>query len=772
MDEKELLKVKDELAKLQKSLAIVESDKQEAEDALLELSQHLTAQEESLELLHTNSNSTMARSTSSDSELDSLYARLKKSELEAESLSEQLLAKDLSMSQLFTEIGDLKDLLEHYQSIESNQNQESSRQSEEFQSQLSQLQKQLSAMEQQGEEYQKLSDSDKAAIAKLLAEKSQTDELVEQYKNDLERATESLSKQQKQLDEHIELTNNQVLTTAEINKQLASLKQENEHKTFELDTLQAELDGYKSDIEKQADVITDTQMVNASLTERVEHLEESLETEIQAATGYKLQFQNAELLNTDLTSKLETFNTLQTELESAQLKISQLERRNAELIQAQVKQEQSVDQSVVELENKVTALNDLLDDESSKHKSEIAVLREQLDNESLALKATREEKEKSEDLFSASQAELRLSQASASKLESKVSQLEDTNQTTIEALHKAESELEQLKGESVKVESELAQVKGESAKTESELTQIKAELVKVESELAQVKGESAKTESELTQIKAELVTTLEQLHQATSGLDVSKSEMASLRHSNAENEKVIADLKSSIANAEERVAKAEESAERKRTELEAKAAASEAKLSEAESELSKVERAFNKLESELGNAKDNAAELALKLEETEKTSVELSSKETTLKEQLKLASESESEQISMLKGEVAEQQQKVDAAELRISELTVKLEQVESHQQINTSQLQSDIESTRTQLALANDLVVQGQQKVSGLESELHHYKNAVDEKEQVISKLSRTDEAMLLLEKNNLTLTNELQNIGEAKQELQRQLD
>ena len=185
-----------------------------------------------------------------------------------------------------------------------------------------------------------------------------------------------------------------------------------------------------------------------------------------------------------------------------------------------------------------------------------------------------------------------------------------------------------------------------------------------------------------------------------------------------------------------------------------------------------MERALNELERELGKAKDNAAELALKLEETEKKSVELSSKETTLKEQLKLASESESEQISMLKGEVAEQQQKVDAAELRISELTAKLEQVESHQQIHISQLQSDIESTRAQLALANDLVVQGQQKVSGLESELHHYKNSVDEKEQIISTLSRTDEAMLLLEKNNLTLTNELQNIGEAKQELQRQLD
>ena len=42
VDEKELQNVQDELAKLQKQLAIVESDKQEAEDALLELSQHLT----------------------------------------------------------------------------------------------------------------------------------------------------------------------------------------------------------------------------------------------------------------------------------------------------------------------------------------------------------------------------------------------------------------------------------------------------------------------------------------------------------------------------------------------------------------------------------------------------------------------------------------------------------------------------------------------------------------------------------------------------------
>lgn len=90
--------------KLQRQLDDVETEKQEIEDALLSLSQQITDQESLDEVTFS--------ATEISTDIQSLQKRLAKAEQEAEYYSEQLFAKDLSLSQLTTQIGDLNDQLE------------------------------------------------------------------------------------------------------------------------------------------------------------------------------------------------------------------------------------------------------------------------------------------------------------------------------------------------------------------------------------------------------------------------------------------------------------------------------------------------------------------------------------------------------------------------------------------------------------------------------------------------------------------------------------
>ena len=368
MEEQELLKVKDELAKLQKTLAVVENDKQEAEDALVELSQHLTIQEEQLEALQ------QAQPIADGSEIALLTEKLKKAELESERLSEQLLVKDLSISQFMTEIGDLKDIIESTQATnaEIEDTNQSKILAEKQAEQLVELQQQISH----------LSDLLDKTSEENVNHKQQLQEQQTKFSTSQNEAETEFAKQQVEQNQSISKLKNRV----------AELEQQVEVDAFDNKMLQEEVIGYQSDIEKQVGELSSLQQLTTSLTEKIDHLEELLEEKTQLGVEYKLKFQGAEesnkTLSLELSKKEQAYIALEEQLSSSkdnvvtqiekvqnlELQIHKLEKRNAELVQEQVRQEQQKQANVESLESTIKELNDSLDSQKTDFIEQIADL--------------------------------------------------------------------------------------------------------------------------------------------------------------------------------------------------------------------------------------------------------------------------------------------------------------------------------------------------------------------------------------------------------------
>ncbi len=833
MEEQELLKVKDELAKLQKTLAVVENDKQEAEDALVELSQHLTIQEEQLEALQ------QEQPIADGSEIALLTEKLKNAELESERLSEQLLVKDLSISQFMTEIGDLKDIIESTQATNAaiEDTNQSKILAEKQAEQLVELQQQISHL---SELLDKTSEEN-------VNHKQQLQEQQVKFSTSQNEAETEFAKQQVEQNQSISKLKNRV----------AELEQQVEVDAFDNKMLQEEVVGYQSDIEKQVGELSALQQLTTSLTEKIDHLEEQLEEKTQLGLEYKLKFQGAEESNKTLSLELskkeqayialeEQFSSskdnLATQIETVQnleLQIHKLEKRNAELVQEQVRQEQQKQADVESLESTIKELNDSLDSQKIDFTEQIAELNAKYIEKESALTEALVNSEKLSNLLEISQEETKNALENAKKSQSEqlqiaeqqieqqkqqhqqqIEQQEQQHQQQIDLLNVKKDDLANL----------LALAEENNRQSQQQITALNAKYIEKENALTQANREAAEQleayEAQKTEQAANWESEKEQLERQKVDVDTAHQQLqnnllamtAQLKDLESERDNLqsrIGELEQQTQQQEQQTQQQEQQlqqqidllnvkkddlanllalAEENNRQSQQQITALNAKYIEKENALSKANReTAEQLEAYEAQKIEQAANWAIEKEQIERQKVDVDiahqqlqnnllamtaqlqdveRERDNLQDELLIATQNGDENSTALTQQNKELAEKVKVAEELASSLQSRIGELELKYQQQIDQLNVKNDDLANILALANENDRLSQQQITQLKVELVETKEQLVASQEKLASNSNADDAMAMLEATNSRLAKELKTISDAKHELQEQVN
>ncbi|MDO6718205.1 hypothetical protein Q4575_02265 [Psychrosphaera sp. 1_MG-2023] len=441
LDERAFIKVRSSIAslldeltesqtQLQSQLEDVEAEKQEIEDALLSLSQQLTDQESHDEVTFS--------ATEISTDIQTLQKRLAKAEQEAEYYSEQLFAKDLSLSQLTTQIGDLNDQLEE---LSPKADDDSENRLESLTAQLNLTKEELAERNAElnslRQSYQQ--DADKYASLEQQLNSAQTSE------------RDSESDFQSQISQlHSQLSGEQA-AKIELQKQYDELQQQCEEKALNIDELQAEVNQSQIDL--------------ASLTQQVAQLEievaEGAKSHVDDKTAYLSEIRELkDLLDRKEKQRLTFESNLNDDAKQfSQLtsQIDQLKSQLAELEHSKLQQDEELKQLhgdnanlQLERDTNIAGLS-ALQSEHAKQRNEF----EQLKNE----------------LANSSQSEIEKSELIQS-LELQLSSLSDTKTQLETTISEQAERLEILEARSI----ELTEIKLQSQHTKSNLDDLSSEL--------------------------------------------------------------------------------------------------------------------------------------------------------------------------------------------------------------------------------------------------------------------------------------------------------